>query len=841
MTRRGNKDENRAASILESAMTPPVFPEAELEMLGAIIEYPQSLYMADVSTLIRDDFFQYRGVWDSIQALLLENEEVTLVSVIEKMKDKDIPPLNQDEKDAINNPQEANLASLVKSLKKTTRSRMMFTQGIRIITAANARKPEKGMAAAHKLIQQSENVSTSFDFAGETLREKAEDFVFNANNAKVVPAFSEELRRKIGGGYPKGLMTTLLARPSMGKALHNEEKVLTTRGWQEIGSLKIEDKVYGSDGKAHEVLGVFPQGYRRIWLVKFDDGTEVRCDANHLWTVEYGQNKKTIKTKKLRSLVDTSFSSAKRKNRHVVYLPPTPVIMNAKKALPCHEYIMGAFLGCGTLGTLKKSISFKTNEYAARKLYEMIESYSFGGKMRLKQIGKDSFHLILYSSGLYDLITEKYGEKTMPASRAMAKELRRCHPEQKMHFLRGIMDTNGTARRSSLHMKLGIKSKSEVTSRYILDILRSMGFKAEYYRNDGKYVIGHLYVAGSGKAVSKKDANTRYKEIYTRPVTVAAIKERFLNNFEKSGPSLNYRKRITEVIETDDAAPMTCISVASLDKLFITEAYSLTHNTRYLLQSAIYSAQMCKEVMNSGFVQFFSQDGSPEVIWANYVISRYGYKADDFREGRVPKSIVRMVKDDLAYLKELPLEFNSDPMLTPSMAGMKISANSRKYGTEPELVIADFAQAYSPDGQYTDENQKVSKVVEEFYTLTRQADQYAFILASQLPKTIESRPNKRPQMGDGKRAGEIEERSELMIGLYRDEYYDTSSAEKNTGEVIVLKHKTGERLQTVKMGFFNGIWSPHAPCTPSDEFERDVLTVADEKYRDSLEVFETED
>ena len=76
-----------------------------------------------------------------------------------------------------------------------------------------------------------------------------------------------------------------------GKALWNEEPVLTLTGWKPIDTIKVGDFVIGGDGKPTRVLGVHPQGERDCVSMVFSDGTSVVCDLDHLWTVQTRYNR----------------------------------------------------------------------------------------------------------------------------------------------------------------------------------------------------------------------------------------------------------------------------------------------------------------------------------------------------------------------------------------------------------------------------------------------------------------------------------------------------------------------------------------------------------------------
>src|SRR5688572_4327872 len=71
-----------------------------------------------------------------------------------------------------------------------------------------------------------------------------------------------------------------------GKAQPVDEPVLTPSGFVPIGSLKVGDTVFGRDGLPCTVRGVYPQGQKSVYEVKFTDRTSTRCCDEHLWVVQ---------------------------------------------------------------------------------------------------------------------------------------------------------------------------------------------------------------------------------------------------------------------------------------------------------------------------------------------------------------------------------------------------------------------------------------------------------------------------------------------------------------------------------------------------------------------------
>ena len=78
-----------------------------------------------------------------------------------------------------------------------------------------------------------------------------------------------------------------------------DNKLFTPHGRKRIGDIVVGDKVIGSDGKSHNVIGVYPQGVKPVYKVTFNDGYSVECGDEHLWTIFNDNERKTLTTKEI--------------------------------------------------------------------------------------------------------------------------------------------------------------------------------------------------------------------------------------------------------------------------------------------------------------------------------------------------------------------------------------------------------------------------------------------------------------------------------------------------------------------------------------------------------------
>lgn len=106
------------------------------------------------------------------------------------------------------------------------------------------------------------------------------------------------------------------------------------------------------------------------------------------------------------------------------------------------------------------------------------------------------------------------------------------------------------------------------------------------------------------------------------------------------------------------------------------------------------------------------------------------------------------------------------------------------------FVVIDYLQLI--EDPYGGENrvQEISKITRSLKQLAREFEVPILVL-SQLSRNVESRPNKRPILSDLRDSGSIEQDADVVMMLYRDQYYNSSSSEKNIIEVNITKHRNG--------------------------------------------------
>ena len=139
---------------------------------------------------------------------------------------------------------------------------------------------------------------------------------------------------------------------------------------------------------------------------------------------------------------------------------------------------------------------------------------------------------------------------------------------------------------------------------------------------------------------------------------------------------------------------------------------------------------------------------------------------------------------------------------TPGISVSQLRSKCRKFKLEHDLkiVIIDYLQLMSGSGRGSDSRQQeISDISRALKGLARELE-VPVIALSQLSRNVESRPDHRPMLSDLRESGAIEQDADVVMFIYRDDYYNKDTEEKNIAEIIVAKQRNGP-IGTVKLAW----------------------------------------
>ena len=173
--------------------------------------------------------------------------------------------------------------------------------------------------------------------------------------------------------------------------------------------------------------------------------------------------------------------------------------------------------------------------------------------------------------------------------------------------------------------------------------------------------------------------------------------------------------------------------------------------------------------------------------------------ADKLRKGRLDSSDWGKLVEGADSIAKSHLIIDD----TPGISISELRSKCRKYKMENDLglVIIDYLQLMSGNGSSRSESrqQEISDISRSLKALARELE-VPVVTLSQLSRAVEQRPDHRPMLSDLRESGAIEQDADVVMFLYRDDYYNKDTEIKGAVEIIIAKKRNGQK-GTVKMAW----------------------------------------
>lgn len=357
-----------------------------------------------------------------------------------------------------------------------------------------------------------------------------------------------------------------------GKAEHVDNMLYTPTGRKRIGDIQIGDQVIGSNGQPINVIGVYPQGIKKLCKITFSDGHSIKVCEDHLWNVKLNGGTKGYNTLSVKDLLDitktityngvgrnikkeytisTYYKDKQNRNKWSIPIAE-PVFFNGYPELSVHPYLLGLLLGDG--GLSQKSIRFSTVD---EELITYIKDLLDDDLLIKKVKNSNCDYAIVTKIGSRNSLTQKLKALDLKGKRSEDKHI----PDQYMYssiykrllLLQGLMDTDGSYSNHGVEFY----SSSKIMAYQVVELVQSLG--------------------GIAKIRCKK---TTHLDSYIVRVLLpeGLIPFRLKRKREIYKPSKVFSRYITNIEYIDDAEAI-CISVDAPNNLYVTEHALVTHNT----------------------------------------------------------------------------------------------------------------------------------------------------------------------------------------------------------------------------------------------------------------------
>jgi replicative DNA helicase len=795
---------------------PPHSIEAEASVLGGLL-LDNGAWDRVGDLLVDADFYRYehRLIFGVIGALVNATKPADVITVYEQLQSQgkadEIGGLAYLNSLAQYVPSASNIRRYAEIVRERSILRKLVGASDEIATQAfntQGKSVDKILDEAEQKIfnigEEGSRMKQGFqamDTLVVQLLDRVQEMADNPNDITGVPTGFYDLDR-MTSGLQAGDLIILAARPSMGKAQPLDAKVRTLTGWKTMGELEVGDALASVDGKPSMVTGLFPQGEKQVYRVTFSDGRSAECCAEHLWKVRYREwdEPRVVDTKELMRLLGF------KRYQNRIWIDCASGDFGHQEPLPIDPWVLGALLGDGCL-TRTGSVMFSTAspqilQTMADRVGDDMEVVHAGaydwrivrqdkaGVKGLKGLQPDPLRVALETLQLDGLPSDR---KFIPRPYLEASKPAR------LDLLRGLLDTDGRVEKWG---SVRLSTASLQLAEDVAELVRSLGGWCSITSKQPNFTnVAGMRVPGLPAYVCHIS--------HPEPRSLFLLSEK-----QVRAPAASQRQKRLNVLSVTPSrqAECQCISVSHPSKLYITDGDVVTHNTSLAINIAEHVA------LNEGLpVAVFSMEMGAGQLAVRIVGSIGRIDQTHLRTGRLTDDEWPRLTEAIEKLRNVSLHIDETPGLTTS----ELRANARRLARQCGklgLIVVDYLQLMSVSSDMSDENRAtaVGEISRGLKMLAKEL-QCPVIALSQLSRGVESRTDKRPMMSDLRESGAIEQDADVIMFIYRDDYYNKDSKEPGVSEIIISKQRNGP-TGTVKLAFVKPLTKFENLATGSADF-----------------------
>jgi replicative DNA helicase len=792
---------SRASASPAYERVPPHNIEAEESVLGSMLLSKDAI--AEVLELLReDDFYRpaHRTVFHSVLELYGHGDAVDAITVAEELRRNgalvDIGGAPFLHTLVASVPTAANATYYARIVKEAGVLRRLIDAGTQIVQLGfeTPQDTESAVDRAESLVYQvaqgrvTEDYHSLRDVLTGTL-EAIERLHEDHREITGVPTGFADLDRLTSGLQPANLII-VAARPAVGKALAVDTPLPTPTGWTTMGDVAVGDQLIGADGRPTTVVAATEVLHGRpCYEVEFSDGTVIVADAQHQWLTETRASRTSAwaatpgynRTRTQRTLPSVRTTEellatlrcngSERRLNHAV-VNTRPLDLPAQK-LPLPPYALGVWLGDGHAAGARITTADPEIivHLEADGLWVVPGDRSYSLRLPQRRNHHGTVQGMLRTLGVL-------GNKHIPMAYLRASEA------QRRLLLAGLVDTDGTVAASGA-------VQFSVTSRRLAEETREL-------------IVGLGYRCSmTTKPVKGRTAasSTAYTLTFSTTDEVFRLERKRLLHKERRGPGRTGKRLITAVRPVP-SVPVRCVEVDSADHLYLASRSMVpTHNSTLGLDVARHAA------VRAGVpTVVFSLEMSKTELVQRLMCAECTVDMQRLRTGRMEESDWTRLTRSLGKLADAPLFIDDSPGTTMMEIRAKCRRLKQRHGLG--LVVVDYLQLMQPSKRFENRQQEVSEISRSLKLLAKELD-VPVMAISQLSRQTESRSDRRPMLSDLRESGALEQDSDVVLFIYRDELYDPESARKGEADLILAKHRNGP-TDTVTVTF-QGQYSRFAP------------------------------
>jgi len=379
--------------------------------------------------------------------------------------------------------------------------------------------------------------------------------------------FKNQAQKMAWGAFDQHDVLFLLGPAGTGKALTMNSKLYTRNGYILMKDVEIGDEIANPDGGFSKVTGVFPQGKKDVFRVHFSDETYVDCCSEHLWSVSHADNGWKNR------VVDTSYlqeNCRRFDGKRVLSIKTTKPVGFDRKDYVIPPYLMGILLSEGNITNSNVVFTSCEQEIIQNVNELLLTGYVCKSKgidhriVKTKRSNKSNIYKeLLKELGLWGLLSY---EKFIPECYLYGSV------DQRISLLQGMMDGDGTVEKTG---SISYCTTSWEMAKNFCHLIYSLGGSTRIKRKEGS-------VDKNGK---QHRVSYRCYLNLSNDVSVFLLTRK--NRLRKARSKYTPKRYIDRVEKLDKQQDMQCISVDHKDSLYLTDNYTVTHNTHLACAFAI--------------------------------------------------------------------------------------------------------------------------------------------------------------------------------------------------------------------------------------------------------------
>lgn len=381
---------------------------------------------------------------------------------------------------------------------------------------------------------------------------------------------------------------------------------------------------------------------------------------------------------------------------------------------------------------------------------------------------------------VYNAIEELFSNHEAVDLVTLTEQLRKTNNLDKVggiSFVTALANSVPTAANVVYHAKI-VKEKAEL--RRLIDAATEIATKAYADEDD----VDDIMDDAEKKILAIAANQMRGSFVPISEIIISAI-DRVEQLYENQGGLTGISTGFSDLDQlTSGLQPSDLVLVAARPSM---------GKTAFTLNIATYAA------LHDSSVAFFSLEMSKEQLVQRMICSEGGIDSQRLRTGDLLDEEWTQLIATADRLSTAKIYIDD----TPGITVMELRSKARRLKAEHglDLVIIDYLQLMQGRSARSGDNrqQEISEISRSLKALARELG-VPVVALSQLSRSVESRQVKKPMLSDLRESGSLEQDADIVMFLYREDYYNQETENKNITEVIIAKHRNGP-IDTVRLFF----------------------------------------